>query len=129
MNAIAESPFAPPVLVVDDEPAIRNALRMILELEGYDVRTAGSGPQALERVEEAAPRIVLLDVQMPGMDGWQTLPRLKALIPELPVVIVSGVHHLSEQAAAHHADASIAKPFDVDGVLDTVARFIRAPAP
>jgi CheY-like chemotaxis protein len=126
---VSESPSAPSVLVVDDEPAIRTTLRLILELEGYAVRLASSGAQALEQVEATPPRVVLLDVQMTGMDGWQTLPRLKALAPELPVIMVSGVRQLRSEAAAHHADGVVPKPFDVDGVLDAVARFIRSPAP
>jgi CheY-like chemotaxis protein len=129
MNATPATPSAPSVLVVDDEPAIRTVLRLILELEGYAVRTASGGEQALARVSEAAPRLVLLDVQMPGMDGWQTLPRLKVLAPTMPIIIVSGIRHLREEAAAHHADGALPKPFDVDSVLDTVGRFIARRAP
>jgi CheY-like chemotaxis protein len=129
MRATAESSAAPAVLVVDDEPAIRTTLRLILELEGYTVSLAGDGAQALAQMETALPRLVLLDVQMPGIDGWQTLPRLRALAPMVPVVIFSGAPHLYEEAEAHHADGVLPKPFDVDGVLDTVARFIPNPAP
>lgn len=129
MTTASGCPLAPSVLVVDDEPAICNALRMILELEGYAVRMASSGNQALQRVGEDPPRVVFLDVRMPGMDGWQTLPRLKALAPAVPVVVVSGVRHVREEAAAHHADGALPKPFDVDAVLETVSRFIASPAP
>jgi CheY-like chemotaxis protein len=129
MTVTTESPSAPSVLVVDDEPAIRTTLRLILELEGYTVRLASDGAQALAQMTLAAPRVVLLDVQMPGLDGWQTLPRLKARAPTVPVIMVSGVPHLREAAAAHHADGALPKPFDVDGVLDAVAHFIPNPAP
>jgi CheY-like chemotaxis protein len=129
MPATPERPTAPTVLVVDDEPAVRTTLRLILELEGYTVWLASDGAQALAQVATAPPRLVLLDLQMPGLDGWQTLPRLKARAPWLPVIVVSGEPHLREEAAAHHADGVLPKPFDVDAVLDTVARFVPNPAP
>ena len=77
------------VLVVDDEPGIRSAIRMILELEGYQVLTAGTGEEALGQVARTPPRVVLLDLTMPGLDGWQTHARLKDVAPALPVVFMS----------------------------------------
>jgi CheY-like chemotaxis protein len=117
------------VLVVDDEPALCNSVRMILELEGYHVRTATSGPQALAEARREPPAVVLLDLHMPGMDGWQTYAVLHEQIPELPVVFMTGKSRVWQEADAHHATGALPKPFDVDLVLDTIGRFIPASAP
>ncbi|HTO77843.1 MAG TPA: sigma-54 dependent transcriptional regulator [Thermoanaerobaculia bacterium] len=79
-----------PILVVDDEPDIRDALRMILEYEGYTVTTAGDGPSALQEIESNPPGAVLLDIKMPGMDGLQVLDRIVARDGAPPVLMISG---------------------------------------
>jgi two-component system nitrogen regulation response regulator NtrX len=78
------------VLIVDDESSIRASLAGVLRDEGYEVLKAESGPAALASVAENEPDVVLLDIWMPGMDGIETLTRLKAVHPALPVVIMSG---------------------------------------
>jgi two-component system, NtrC family, sensor kinase len=78
------------VLVVDDEESIRNMMRMNLELDGYEVLTARDGADALEQFEQKPPEVVLLDVRMPGMDGIEVLGRMKALNPEVEVIIITG---------------------------------------
>jgi len=79
----------PRILVVDDEPAIRDTMRMILEYDGYEVLLAGSGQEALQTAERENPDLVFLDVKMPGMDGLEVLSRLKGTNETLPVVIIS----------------------------------------
>ncbi len=79
-----------PILVVDDEPDIRDALRMILEYEGYTVTTAADGPSALQEIESNPPGAVLLDIKMPGMDGLQVLDRIVAREGAPPVLMISG---------------------------------------
>ncbi|HEY7112289.1 MAG TPA: sigma-54 dependent transcriptional regulator [Thermoanaerobaculia bacterium] len=79
-----------PILVVDDEPDIRDALRMILEYEGYTVTTAADGPSALAELESNPPAAVLLDIKMPGMDGLQVLDRIAARDGAPPVLMISG---------------------------------------
>ncbi len=78
------------ILIVDDEESIRHMMRMTLELDGYQVLTAGDGPSALEIFRREMPMIVLLDVRMPGMSGLQVLERIKAMEPESEVIIVTG---------------------------------------
>lgn len=78
------------VLVVDDEESIRNLMRMTLELDGYDVLTALDGADALEQFGRDAPEVVLLDVRLPGMNGIEVLGRLKALNPDVEVIIITG---------------------------------------
>ena len=78
------------ILVVDDEPGIRQALRQMLEYEGYDVRTAEDGPQALAAYREDAPDLVLLDIKMAPMDGLEVLDKLREEDPDAVVVMLSG---------------------------------------
>src|SRR5262249_27660442 len=80
------------VLVVDDDADVRGMLAQVLELEGYDVVTAADGREALRRLEERRPFLVLLDLMMPGMNGWQfRAEQLKQPgIADVPVVVLSG---------------------------------------
>ena len=78
------------ILVIDDEAAIRDSLRMILEYDGYDTLLAPSGQEGLARVAGDRPDLVLLDVKMPGLDGLEILRRLRELDELLPVVMISG---------------------------------------
>jgi len=79
------------VLLVDDDDLMQSALTMMLELMGHQVTTVGSGEAALARLEAGLqPSVVLLDLNMPGLGGAGTLPRLRRLCPELPVILVTG---------------------------------------
>ncbi len=78
------------VLIVDDESAIRESLRMILEYEGYRVDEAGDGPQALAKVADRVPDAVVLDIKMPGMDGLDLLRAFRERGYEMPVLVISG---------------------------------------
>ncbi len=74
------------ILVVDDEAAIRDALRMILEYAGHEMLGAGSGQEGLTLAERESPDLVFLDIKMPGMDGLEVLTKLRATNESLPVV-------------------------------------------
>src|ERR687885_465320 len=76
------------ILVVDDEPRMINFMRMNLELEGCRVISAPNGKEALERAREELPDVILLDIMMPGMDGFETLRRLR-LFSQAPVLILT----------------------------------------
>src|SRR5437870_12816390 len=78
------------ILVIDDEAAIRDSLRMTLEYEGYDFVGAATGQEGIALAERDAPDLVLLDVKMPGMDGLEVLDRLRAMNEALPIVVISG---------------------------------------
>jgi CheY-like chemotaxis protein len=104
------------VLVVDDEPEVRFVLSEFLESRGFEVAAAESGAKALAIVDEVAPHVVLLDVTMPEMDGLETLKRLAALKPGLPIIMVTAnadVDVTSKLLALGAADY-IPKPFDLD---------------
>jgi len=107
------------VLVIDDEAAIRDSLRMTLEYEGYDFLGAATGQEGLVLADREAPDVVLLDVKMPGMDGLEVLERLHAAHETLPVIVVSGHGTISTAVEATKKGAFdfIEKPFASDRVL------------
>jgi CheY-like chemotaxis protein len=116
------------VLVVDDEPEVRLVLTEFLESRGYEVVAAESGTQALALVGDAKPHVVLLDVTMPEMDGMETLKRLAALKPGLPIIMVTAnadVDVTSKLLAMGAADY-IPKPFDLDYLGQAVSLQVSA---
>ena len=109
------------ILVVDDEPQVVWMLQFSLEAEGYQTLSARDGRSALAEVREHHPRVVLLDIMMPVMDGWAFLEELQE-IPEHErprVIVVSARSSLRDRAKAAElgADAFVAKPFNVDDLL------------
>jgi two-component system, NtrC family, nitrogen regulation response regulator NtrX len=110
------------VLVVDDEPAIRDTMRMILEYDGYECLVAGSGQEGLAVTERESPDLVFLDIKMPGLDGLEVLSRLRGTNETLPVVIVSahGSTTTALEAGRLGAFRFIEKPLSKDYVLDAV---------
>ena len=111
------------ILVVDDEESIRISLGGILEDEGYQVLNAENGADALDLIREEVPDLVLLDIWMPGMDGIQTLDRIRNLFPDLTVVMMSGHGTIETAVKATRMGAFdfIEKPFSLDKVLITIA--------
>ena len=112
----------PRILVVDDEPAVRDALRQVLEYEGMDIRTAGSGGEGLTLFEEFRPHVVVLDVKMAGLDGLEVLARLKAADPGATVVMISGHGTIATAVEATQRGAFdfLEKPLDADRLLVTL---------
>lgn len=113
------------VLVVDDDPYIREALSEVLADEGYPVDTARDGEEALERLGHAPrPSLILLDLRMPGMSGWELRRRLLAdpILARIPVVLLSADSQLKEAQAVLGAAGSLRKPPSLDDLLDTVGR-------
>ena len=111
------------VLLVDDEPDIVLMLRVNLETEGHDVRSAGDGAAALARIAERPPDVVLLDVMMPVLDGWAVLERLADQPSPPPVIVVSAKSNPRDARRALElgAVAYVVKPFDLEAVLELVA--------
>jgi two-component system nitrogen regulation response regulator NtrX len=107
------------ILVIDDEAAIRDSLKMTLEYEGYEFIGAATGQEGLALAEREAPDLVLLDVKMPGMDGIEVLERLRNMNESLPVVVVSGHGTISTAVEATKKGAFdfIEKPFASERVL------------
>lgn len=118
------------VLVVDDNPDVSGALAMLLEIQGYQVRTASSGEEALEIVQDFEPRLALLDIGMPGMDGVELAGRLRQRYPDpgrLMLVALTGLgnEHARERSLAGGFDEHLVKPLKrstLQGLLDRLSR-------
>jgi CheY-like chemotaxis protein len=114
-----------PVLVVEDEPDIRDLMVAILESEGYTVRAAADGAEALAQLQLGKPPcVILLDLMMPVMDGW-TFCREKQKFPELagiPVVVVSAVSKQDPRNPCAGAVEHIPKPIEIGVLLAAVGR-------
>ena len=112
------------ILVVDDEPAILQMLKMNLEMEGHEAILAGDGETAIRRIESEHPDIVLLDIMMPALDGWQVLQRLQEMSlgkpPKVLVVTAKGGERDISKAFDLGAVDFVPKPFDVEDLLDRV---------
>jgi DNA-binding response OmpR family regulator len=111
------------VLIVDDEASILTVLRIKLKVSGYDVVTAPSGEEALALVKSACPDIMLLDIIMPGIDGFEVLQRVRA-ISELPVIVFSARPENAHKAFVLGANDFLAKPMDVDEMVTKVGKLI-----
>ena len=111
------------VLIVDDETAIRDTLEQILGYEGYTVRKAATGAEALAELERRAPDAMLLDIKMPGMDGFEVLQRLKAAGHPVPVIVISGHGTIETAVEAVKAGAYdfLEKPLERSRLLVTLA--------
>ena len=123
----------PLVLVVDDDPDILEAICDILEAEGYEVARARHGEEALARVEDRRPAVILLDLMMPVMDGvaFAQALRLRPAVRDVPIVVISADGN-PQRAASVGASGYLAKPFDIEALLAQVAGITRgtqAPAP
>jgi DNA-binding response OmpR family regulator len=115
------------IIVVDDDPAILDLVEMVLDEEGYEVKTATNGREALDLLAAQQPTMVLLDLMMPVMDGWSFCRLVKgnAATKNLPIIIMSADRHLGQKADDVSADDFLVKPFDIDMLLDTVAKYSR----
>ena len=118
------------VLVVDDQEDIREMARLVLTSAGYEVETARSGREALKRVREASFDLVLLDINMPELDGWATLRLLRAdeAHDALPVAMFSVKSEVRDKVAGLKDGAIdyITKPFGVDELVSRVSRILAA---
>ena len=120
------------ILVVDDEPAVRDSLRRALQLEGYDVELAGDGAEALERIDgENSVDAVLLDVSMPRLDGLEACRRLRRDGNSLPVLMLTARDAVSDRVAGLDAGADdyVVKPFALEELLARLRALLRRLGP
>ena len=124
--AVAEDAAArkSPILVVDDDQSIRDFLREALEFEGWHVVEATDGNAALELVGSAEPCVILLDMRMPRMNGWEFAAAYRARHDlRAPIVVMTAAQDAAAWAREVQADATLPKPFDLDAVYAVIRRF------
>jgi DNA-binding response OmpR family regulator len=114
----------PGILVVEDDLALARLMEALLISAGHRVQLVRDGESALEAVHANRPALVLLDLMLPKLDGWQVLDRLQATENPPPVVLFTGDHAAAIRARGAGVAAAILKPFDVDDLLATVDRLI-----
>jgi CheY-like chemotaxis protein len=116
------------ILIVDDSPANLKLARVLLAFEGHDARTAPDAEQALKMLETFHPRLILMDIQLPGMDGLTLTRRLKADPERKDIIVVALTAYAmkgdEEKALAAGCDGYIAKPIDVATLPLQVARYL-----
>jgi len=112
------------ILVVDDEESMRHYLKKTLAREGYDVVVAQDGPEALALAQERSPDFAFVDVRMPGMDGVAVMRTLRANLPRLPIVLMTGHGSVQHALAAMKQGATdyVTKPLRLDALVSTVAK-------
>jgi len=117
----------PLILIVDDDDNVREYVKANLELEGYSVREASSAEEGLAALEEEPPALVLLDVMMPKVDGWEMLRRVQERhgVGSIPVVMFSGKTDESDaEAKARGASGFIGKPFDPRQLIESTKQLL-----
>lgn len=111
------------VLVVDDDPAVVRLLKLTLRGGGFEVTGASNGEEALQEIERHAPEAIVLDIEMPVMNGREFFERLRARHIDVPVVILSAYNPRRVQRELG-AEAYIGKPFEPDDLIDVVSRVV-----
>jgi excisionase family DNA binding protein len=116
----------PLILLVDDDERVRELVRVNLEFEGYTVREAGSADEGLAAIEDAKPDLILLDVMMPQVDGWEMLRRVQERhgLGAIPVVMFSGKVESEEEARERGAQGFVGKPFDLQQLIDQTKQIL-----
>ena len=112
------------ILLVDDEDGIQMLYREELQDSGYEVISAYTGEEGLEKVKSEAPDLVILDIQMPGMNGIETLRQMKMDNPDLPVILSSAYNEYKQDLGAWASDAYIVKSSNIDDLKAAVAKFL-----
>jgi two-component system, OmpR family, response regulator MprA len=115
------------LLVVDDDASVREALALVLGLDGFDVRTAGDGREAMRTLSLGTPDAVILDVLMPGLDGLEVCRRMRAAGDRTPVLMLTARAEVSERVAGLEAGADdyLAKPFAREELIARLRALLR----
>jgi len=113
------------VLVVDDDVDLLGMLEILLEGVGYQVVTAGEGGEALERVACQMPDVILLDMKMPGMNGWDFAREFRTRYDrQSPIVVLTAAEDARKRAEEIGAEGYLGKPFDIDELLRVVEKHL-----
>lgn len=112
------------ILVVDDDLAVRESLAQVLAMENYEPLLAADARQALEILRQEEPDLVLLDITMPGKNGWDLFEKMEKLYPLVPVIIITAKPNQQGRATGYGADALMEKPLDLPLLLNTIAQLL-----
>ena len=117
------------VVGIEDEPEMIDLIRLILERKGFDFRGADGGQKGLDMIREDKPDLILLDLMMPGMDGWEVYRQVKAddELCDIPVIVVTAKAQSIDKVLGLHiarVDAYITKPFGPQELLDAIYRLL-----
>jgi len=115
------------ILVVDDDPDLREFLRLTLTSMGFEVTSAANGREALDVLEGYDPDLILLDMKMPVMDGWEFCRALERRDARPPIVVLTAAPDPACRAAEAHADGWLGKPFEYEELEMAVRRFAARP--
>lgn len=123
------NPGAMRALIVDDDEDIRRALHDLLESQHYMVKSVGTGAQALEQVRDQRFGVVILDLELPDVNGLEVLRRLKEGDPTLPIIMLTATSNEADKTAALHygARAFFTKPYSSHALISAVSEAIRRP--
>jgi CheY-like chemotaxis protein len=122
---ISDAPMHHRVVVIDDDTDILEAIAIVLKGAGYETQTESNGADALESMKQGSPCLILLDLMMPGMNGWQFRAEQMRdeVLASIPTIVMTGFPAAAEDASSLGAAACLKKPIELDELLDTVARF------
>jgi CheY-like chemotaxis protein len=112
------------ILLADDDPGIREMLGRVLESEQYEVALAGTGREAVARFAAHPPDLILLDLNMPDLDGWEAIDRITRSHPFASVIVITARPKQYEQAAGMFIDAFMEKPLDLAVLLAAIADLV-----
>ncbi len=112
-----------PVLIVDDDDALLELEQMVLREHGIHVTTARNGAEALVAMQQDPPSVIVLDIQMPGVDGPSFARELRQQLRHVPLVVLTAAADPRHEADRCNAEAYLAKPFDADELVRVVRRF------
>ena len=131
-EAPSRAPARPPferkrVLIVDDDALVRSSLASVLECEGYEVYGADDGRAAVHCAMEHTPDLVLLDLNMPHMDGWSAFAKLEQARPLIPVIVITARPHQYRQAVCLGVDAFMEKPLNISVLLRAIRKLTHEP--
>ncbi len=124
---MAEPGRGRPVLIVEDEPDLLDMMEIVLEIASYPVRRALNGQEALDATRQQMPGLILLDMKMPVMDGWEFAAHFRQEFDgAAPIVVVTAAADARTRAEEIGAQGYLAKPFEIDDLLQSVGRHYQA---